>query len=157
MTLRVRSNAPPAFTATVWSGAKVLSPDRHEQDFTVEAPGRPAVYSVEIRATGRRGAASAVPPLPWIPSNAIYVRGADREERLPARAPATGSEPIFDGRSAAGWRTEHDPASLAAVEAAPIFGGAELRFRYGLAGGDSPGRSPRWRSTRLAARRRTIA
>jgi hypothetical protein len=140
VTLRVRSNAPPGFTATVWSGAKALSPDRHEQDFTVQAPAGPGVYSVEIRATRRRGAASAVPPLPWIRSNAIYVRSADGGERLPARAPATESEPIFDGRSAAGWRTEHDPASVAAVEAAPTFGGTDLRFRYGLAGGDSPGR-----------------
>lgn len=137
VTLRVRSNAPPGFTTTVWSGSSVLGPDRHEQDFTVQAPAGPAVYSVEIRAPGRRGAASAVP---WIRSNAIYVRSADGGGPLPARAPAKVSEPIFDGRTATGWRAEHDPTSLAAVEAAPIFGGAELRFRYGLAGGASPGR-----------------
>ena len=45
------------------------------------------------------------------------------------------SVPIFDGRPADGWRVEHDPTSLAAVDVAPIVGGAELRFRYGLAGG----------------------
>jgi hypothetical protein len=140
VTLRVSSNAPPGFTTTVWSGADVLSPDRHEQDFTVEAPAGPAVYSVEIRATGRRGALSAAPSLPWIRSNAIYVRSADGGGRLPVRAPATVSEAVFDGRTATGWRAEHDPTSLSVVEAAPVLGGAELRFRYGLAGGVSPGR-----------------
>src|SRR5262249_3414155 len=41
----------------------------------------------------------------------------------------------FDGRSGEGWRVEHDPTSLAAVDIAPIVGGAELRFRFGLSGG----------------------
>ena len=50
------------------------------------------------------------------------------------------SEAVFDGRTATGWRAEHDLTSLSVVEAAPILGGAELRFRYGLAGGVSPGR-----------------
>ena len=141
MTLRVKSNAPPEFTTTVWSGASVLSPDQHEQDFTVQAPAGPGVYSVEIRATRRRGAAPAEPPLPWIRSNPdLCAKRRCGGERPPARAPATVSEPIFDGRTAAGWRTEHDPTSLAAVEAAPTFGGFDLRFRYGLAGGDSSGR-----------------
>jgi len=137
VTLRVRSNAPPGFTTAVWSGANVLSPDRHEQDFTVQAPAGPAVYSVEIRATGRRGTVSA---LPWIRSNAIYVRNADGGGRLPSRAPATVSEPMFDGRTATGWRTEHDPASVVSVQAAQTSGGAELSFRYSLADGVSPGR-----------------
>ena len=140
VTLRVRSNAPPGFTTTVWSGSNALGPERHEQELTVQVPAGPAVYSVEIRATGWRGAASTVPSLPWIRSNAIYLRNAAGEGRLAGRAPATASAPIFDGRTATGWRAEHDPTSLAVVEAAPAFGGAELRFRYGLAGGFSPGR-----------------
>jgi len=140
VTLRVLSNAPPGFTTTVWSGSNILSPDHHEPDFTVQAPAGPAVYWVEIRATGPPGAAPGAPSLPWIRSNAIYVRSGDGEARLPTRPRAAMSEPIFDGRTAAGWRAEHDPTSLAVVEAAPIVGGAELRFRYGLAGGVSPGR-----------------
>src|SRR5205814_706120 len=52
----------------------------------------------------------------------------------PAARPATASVAIFEGETD-GWRAEHDPTSLAAVDRAPIVGGAELRFRYGLAGG----------------------
>jgi len=54
---------------------------------------------------------------------------------------------MFDGRTATGWRAEHDPASLATLVTAqaasgahPRPGGAELEFRYTLAGGASPGR-----------------
>jgi hypothetical protein len=140
VTLRVRSNAPQGFTTIVWSGASVLGAEHHEQDFSVQAPAGPGVYSVEIRATGRRGRSSAAPPLPWIRSNAIYVRNPGEEAPPPARAPATASEPMFDGQTTNGWRAEHDPTSLAAVEVAPIVGGAELRFRYGLAGGTASGR-----------------
>jgi hypothetical protein len=156
VTLRVRSNAPPEFTTTVWSGASILGEPRHEQDFTVQAPAGPGVYAVEIRATGRSGPSSSA-PLPWIRSNAIYVGSAGGEDPAPERRAATASDAIFDGRTAAGWRVEHDPTSLAAVEAAPMVGGAELRFRYGLSGGRRRAVSPRWRSTRRAGPRRTIA
>ncbi|PYR15981.1 MAG: hypothetical protein DMF94_29665 [Acidobacteria bacterium] len=131
--LRVRSNAPPGFTTKVWNGATELSGDHHEQDFTVPASGEPAVYWVEILSTDRPS------PVVWIRSNAIYVRGSEPPARPPTRSPAAASLPIFDGRSAAGWRVEHDPTSLAAVETAPTVGGAELRFRYGLSGGASVG------------------
>ena len=129
VTLHVHSNAPPGFTSTVWRGKQVLSTNHHEQDFTVNAPAEPAVYWVEIRATG------LPTDVTWIRSNPIYVRGAEPAGKSVARSPATTSTPIFEGRSADGWRVEHDPTSLAAVETAPIVGGAELRFRYGLAGG----------------------
>ncbi len=133
VTLRVRSNAPPGFTTTVWSGMTMLSTDHHEQDVTFLAPADPAVYWVEIRATGRPTEVT------WVRSNPIYVRSAETVGKLPTRPPATTSVRIFDGRSADGWRVEHDPTSLAAVEPAPIVGGAELRFRYGLAGGTPVG------------------
>jgi hypothetical protein len=129
VTLHVRSNAPPGFTTTIWAGAERLGADHHEQDFTVQAPPDPAVYRVEIRATGRQD------ELTWVRSNPIYVRGAEPAAQPPARPDATTSAPIFDGRSTAGWHVEHDPTSLAATELAPMVGGAELRFRYGLAGG----------------------
>jgi hypothetical protein len=133
VTLRVQSNAPSGFIATVWEGARVISTDHHEQDFTVQASAEPAVYWVEIRSTERTSQVS------WIRSNAIYVRRAEPPEKPPTRPPPTTSQPIFDGVSAAGWRVEHDPSSLAAVETAPVVGGAELRFRYGLAGGSLAG------------------
>ena len=133
VTLRVRSNAPAGFTTTVWSGMTVISGGHHEPDFTVQTPADPAVYWVEIRATGRPAEVT------WVRSNPIYVRGAEPAAAAPPRPPATASVLMFDGRSDAGWHVEHDPTSLAAVETAPIIGGAELRFRYGLAGGTPAG------------------
>jgi len=129
ITLRVRSNAPPDFTTVIWKGAAVLSGDHHEPEFSVGTTGEPAVYWVEIRATGRPN------PLTWIRSNAIYVRGASDVPTPAPRPASTVREAIYDGQTAQGWRTEHDPTSVVAVEAAPIAGGADLRFRYGLAGG----------------------
>ena len=78
--------------------------------------------------------------LPWIRSNPIYVRGPAEPARAAARPGATVREPMFNGSSTEGWRAEHDPTSLAVVETVTMVGGAELRLRYGLAGGHSPGR-----------------
>jgi hypothetical protein len=133
VTLRVRSNAPAAFTTSIWRGAAIVSGDHHEQEFTVGTTGEPAVYWVEIRATGRPN------PLTWVRSNPIYVRGMEPPARPPDRPAAIETLPIFDGQTANGWRVEHDPASLAAAEPAPIVGGADLRFRFGLAGGPPGG------------------
>ena len=59
---------------------------------------------------------------------------------LPVTRPAaTVREPIFDTRTADGWRAEHDPTSVVALETTPIVGGADLRLRYGLAGGAPAG------------------
>ena len=85
VTLRVRSNAPPEFSTTVWDGAKVVSADHHEQDFSVTAPAGPAVYWVEIRATGR------------------LARGAVDYEQCRLR----GNSELAAGRSAAAAR-RHD-------------------------------------------------
>ncbi len=134
VTLRVRSNAPPGFTTTVWSGRTILGTDHHEQDFTVEAPAEPAVYWVEIRSTGRPNEVS------WIRSNAIYVRGDEAPPAPQERPLARETQAMFDGRSVAGWRAEHDPSSLAVVETTTAINGGELRFRFGLEGGDAPGR-----------------
>ncbi|HXI30601.1 MAG TPA: hypothetical protein VNG89_19315, partial [Vicinamibacterales bacterium] len=133
ITLQVRSNAPAGFTTSIWKGTTVLSGDHHEPEFTVGTTGEPAVYWVEIRATGQPN------PLTWIRSNPIYVRGAGAPSAAGLRPPATVREPIFDGKTTTGWRAEHDPTSLVAVELAPIVGVADLRFRYGLAGGAPAG------------------
>jgi hypothetical protein len=77
-------------------------------------------------------------PITWLRSNPIYVR-APQADAGPVRPAAGASTPIFDGRTASGWRVEHDPTSLAAVEVGPGVGGAELRLRYGLSGGDAAG------------------
>src|SRR5438552_2359680 len=80
VTLRGRSNAPADFTTTIFSGTHPIAADRHGQEFTVGAPEDPAVYRVEIR-----------PPrasVPWIVSNAIYVRPPQSPAKLPVRPPA---------------------------------------------------------------------
>lgn len=133
VTLRVRTNAPPSFSTRVWRGSTVLTGDRHDQEFIVGTTGEPAVYWVEILATGRPN------PLTWIRSNPIYVRGAQPAPRPEPRAPAAETQPIFDGASANGWRVEHDATSVAAAEPASAVGGNELRFRFGLAGGPAGG------------------
>jgi hypothetical protein len=135
VTLHIRSNAPPSFTTIVWNGAMVLSPNHHEQDFTVEAPEGAGVFWVEVRSSGR------TPDVAWLTSNPVYVRDAASPtptKRSP-QEPPPNSRPIFDGTSATGWRVEHDPTSLGAVETAPMVGGTELRFRFGLAGGSLVG------------------
>jgi hypothetical protein len=130
--LRVHSNAPPAFTTTVWAGTTILSADHHEPEFTVQAPGGPAVYRAEIRTSNDPAS------LTWIRSNPIYVRSPDPSPAPAPRPPASTSVPIFSN-TADGWHVEHDPTSLAALDLAPSVGGSELRFRYGLAGGASAG------------------
>jgi hypothetical protein len=132
VTLRVHSNAPSGFTTRIWRGAAILG-DRHEQAFSVGATGDPAVYWVEIRGAEGRN------PLTWVRSNPIYVRGAEPPARPAERQQATQAMAVFDGQTANGWRLEHDPTSLAATEPAPTVGGADLRFRFGLAGGPPGG------------------
>ena len=132
VSLHVRSNAPTGFTTIVWNGAHALSPDYHEQDFTVLAPEGTGVYRVEVRS-------QRTPDVAWLMSNPIYVRDAGAPAQLAARPAAAATQVIFDGRSVAGWRVEYDPTSLAAVDPAPRVGGTELRFRFGLAGGSLVG------------------
>jgi len=128
VTLRVRTNAPGGFKTAVWRGQEVLSGDRTEQDFTIDAPADPAVYRVEVRGEGSRA------PL-WLLSNPIYVRGAMPTTMAPARPPARESKGLFDGREA-GWSTETDPTSLAAFDVLRGTRVPELALRFGLATGD---------------------
>jgi hypothetical protein len=131
LTLRVRSNAPPGFTTTLWNGATMVSGDHHEQDFSVQLPEGGGVYRAEVRAAGGFQA------VPWIISNPIYVR-------LPmpivastgVNAPST-SLPLFDGSSLSGWTVAQDPTSLGAVEVVETGTNRQpaLRWRFGLASG----------------------
>jgi hypothetical protein len=144
--LRIKSNAPPEFTTIVWNGAAMVGQEHREQEFTVPVAGdEPAAYWVEIRASNRPrpawGGRTTVASLPWIRSNAIYVGGPEPAKPLPARPAPTTREAMFNGRNTDGWRAEHDPDSLAVVETGRVVGGADLRLRYALAGGDAPGRT----------------
>lgn len=130
VTLRVRSNAPEGYTTTIWNGVTAVSTDRTEHDFTVTAPDGPAVYWAEIRASG------ALSGLPWITSNAVYVRPAGPAPPLPVRPPSKTSQPLLPGT----WSTVSDPTSLAAMDVVPQLGGEQaLRLRFGLSGGEPAG------------------
>jgi hypothetical protein len=129
LTLRVRSNAPPDFTTTVWKGNQVLTTGRH-RELAVPVPPEAAVYRVEIRASGRPGQP------PWIISNPIYVGASEPERSDAARPPGapvgpsapTVSGPVLFPADAFGWTVEHDPASRADLDVE----GGEMRLRFSL-------------------------
>ena len=126
VTLHVRTNAPPPFTSSIWNGATIVSGNHHDAEFSVTVPDAPAAYWVEIRSTGRSR------DLPWVRSNAIYVRGPVAPAAEELRLPAPSGQPIFDGTTTDGWSVEHDPTSVAALDLAPGVGRNELRLRFGL-------------------------
>ena len=126
--LRVRTNAA-GFATTVWRGNEVLSGERTEPDFTIDAPPDPAVYRVEVRADRSRS------PL-WLLSNPIYVRGPGPAAVEPARPPPSDAKRLFEGREAPGWSTETDANSLAAFDVLRGTTVPELAVRFGLATGD---------------------
>jgi len=141
--LRVRSNAPPEFTTVVHEGTRSISTVRDANDLVVHAHG-PGVYWVEILSN------HGSPPVTWIRSNPIYIRETRGTSGAPAPAadsssaravspPGASSKPLFDSESMAGWRVEHDPNSAGAVDLTRGLAGPELRFRFGLAGGNGLG------------------
>jgi hypothetical protein len=137
VSLHIRSNAPTGFLTTVWRGTEPLATNKAETDFTVAADDSPAVYRVEIRDRNR----PASPP--WIISNPIYVRADDRRTTAAsAESPALSvskAQPLFDGRSTAGWTKEGDQTSVTAIDQVQMVTGSELRLRYGLSGGSAIG------------------
>jgi hypothetical protein len=135
-TLRVRSNAPPSFTTTVWNGDTAVASDRRAQDFTVTEPaGHGGVYWVEIRAD------SAARRVPWITSNPIYVRATDAVAKTAGRPAATERQPLLGPGARATWRAEYDPTSIAALDfpAMAEAGASQARLRFGLASGPAAG------------------
>ncbi len=127
--VRVRSNAPPAFTTTLWNGAAAIGGDHHEPDFTVTVPAGPAAYWVGIRANPERGGVI------WLRSNPILVTASEPHPDPVPALPARPARALFDGTTADGWHIENDPTSLGALD--PVVGssGPELRLRYGLSAG----------------------
>lgn len=140
VTLHVRSNAPAGWTTVVHEGAATLSAAADTQDLTVHGPSRPGVFWAEIVST------LGAPPITWVRSNPVYVRGADAAggTARPAQAgtarPSQPTHALFDGASVGSWRVEHDANSVGAVEVARnATNEPELRFRFGLAGGNEVG------------------
>ncbi|HEY7290563.1 MAG TPA: hypothetical protein VH583_12075 [Vicinamibacterales bacterium] len=133
--LHVRSNVPEGFATIVHEGARVLARVGASQDLTVHGGADPSVYWVEVVSPVGH------PPVTWIRSNPIYVRGASAPAASDKPPLAIGPDrrPLFDGRSATGWTVEHDANSLAAVDLATPAENATLRFPFGLAGGAAVG------------------
>jgi hypothetical protein len=120
VSLRVRTNAPPEFTTTIFKDGRAFAKGHHEGDFTVPASAGPAVYRAEVHASNRPG-----DPL-WIFSNPIYVRQS-AAPGSPRRPFATTSDLLFPA-GALGWSVEHDAGSQADLVTEP----GQMIFRYTL-------------------------
>ena len=127
VTLRVRSNAPSSFLTILWHDDEPCATVRDEVDITrtIDAP---AIYRAAVVSPPELGS------IPWIISNPRYV-GVTFPVASPGGSAVSGSKPIFDGRTAKGWRTEADSTSLAALDVPATIAGSELRMRYGLSSG----------------------
>jgi hypothetical protein len=132
LTLHVHSNAPRTFTTMVFEGERVVATS-HEPEIHLPFDARSSVYRVEIHASDR-----ARDPT-WLMSNPIYVRsGSPSAAARATAAPATFTDPIFDGRNQADWSVEHDPASTASVvPATGEEGPLHLIYRLAPASGPS--------------------
>jgi hypothetical protein len=128
VTLRVRTNAPAGFPVSVWSAQQRIAEKSGEPEFTIQVAPEPAVYRVEIRASGDSA------PV-WAFSNPIYVRGSEPSIDPPTRPPPTDARILFDARDPAAWQVETDPTSLAATDVVRGTTGPELMVRFGLATG----------------------
>jgi len=116
-----RVNAPGAVVALFENGRRVAEGPRA---IRYRAPGRPAVFRVEVRLPGAPG----TPPIPWILSNPIYAGGPVDPRRPIPRADA--SETLDVGGRAAEWRIEREPRSAATLTAE---GESALDLDYTLA------------------------
>lgn len=128
--LDIRSNTPAGFVTILRQRGRAIE-TRREPSFSVTVPDKDGPYRVEIRAGDRPES------LAWVFSNPIWT--GPGASAVGATAPVTVSRrrPLFDGKSAAGWGTETDPTSLAALDVAQTTTGAELRLRFGLSGGSA--------------------
>ncbi|MEO7275393.1 MAG: CehA/McbA family metallohydrolase [Vicinamibacterales bacterium] len=113
-TLRIRTaRLSDSDLVILRNGSEISRSDRGDADVTVSQPG---AYRVEIRQRGAAGAA------PWILTNPIYI---DLQAAPAApRTTFTAMSSLMDGD----WRTEHDPASQAAL----IRTGSEVGMTYRL-------------------------
>jgi len=132
VTVRLRSNAPSSFQTMLWRDGTLLTTARDESEMRYAAPAEPGIYRAAIVAPPEEGS------VPWVVSNPIYV-GVRFQPPSAAATVVSSSRVLFDGRTTKWWRTETDPASLAAIDLAQTLSGGELRMRYGLSGGSSAG------------------
>lgn len=130
--LDIKSNKPAGFVTILRQRGRAIE-TRHEPSFSVQVPDKDGPYRVEIRAGDRPDS------LAWVFSNPIWTGPGTSAVEATLAAPVTVSSrrPLFDGKSAAGWGTETDQTSLAALDVAQTTTGAELRLRFGLSGGSA--------------------
>ena len=101
-----------------------------QPELTVETTGE-GTYRVEVYLAGGPGE----PPIPWIVSNPIYVRG---DEWGSAPSPAADAITITRGIQGGPWHTEKDDASSAQVAQADYPTGP-VTFTFRLGDGDRTG------------------
>jgi hypothetical protein len=129
--LRVKSNAPPAFTTLIRSAGKaVAAGNGAELSARVEGPG---VFRAEVRAPHASGEAL------WILSNPIYVgkesaQAVEGGERVASQPPRF----LYEGGDGSNWNVEADPMSQAAKEIRRMPD-AMLTLSYRLADGPPAG------------------
>ncbi len=132
VTLRVKSNAPPPYTTVVWHSDELLASFNGKTEIS-QVVDRPGGYRVEITAPSKYG------PSPWLISNPIYVGLPHPASPSRPEPPIAAKQMLFDGRTAAGWWTEADSGSTAALAVDSTGGVAALRLRYNLSNEPSPG------------------
>jgi hypothetical protein len=132
VTLRVKSNAPPSYTTVVWHSDKLLASFNGKTEIS-QTVDRPGVYRIEITAPSKYG------PSPWLISNPIYVGLPHPASPSRPEPPIAAKQMLFDGRTAAGWWTEADSGSTAALAVDSTGGVAALRLHYDLSKEPSPG------------------
>jgi hypothetical protein len=130
--LRVDSNAPPNSRTLLMKDGEVVATVTGRSLRRV-VPASRAVYRVEIHIDGAPG----VPPIPWVVTNPIYVRGRDDEPATRSGASQTTSR--YDNGEAVGWRIEKSERSKAAIDVVRTTSGTELLLRWGIGGRKSEG------------------
>jgi hypothetical protein len=131
VTLQIKSNAPPSYITVIWHDDKQLASfTKTDVSQAVDGPG---AYRVEISAPSKGE------PSPWLISNPIYVGLRQHAPPLRPDPPIVARQSLFDGRTAAGWWTEADSGSTAALAVDSSGGLAALRLRYNLSKNQTPG------------------
>jgi hypothetical protein len=94
------------------------------------APSTPAVYRVEIEASGAPG----LPPIPWLVSNPIYVGQPTISDTSSKASPIPETVVVYSNGPATDWRIEKSVRSEGTIGIARSVDGTQLLLRYGLGG-----------------------
>ncbi|MPY86526.1 MAG: hypothetical protein GEU99_01225 [Luteitalea sp.] len=139
--IKARVMGPDGTRLRLFENGRLVS-DEAAPELTYRAPGHAAVFRAEVWVPRRR----FEPSVPWLVSNPIFVRAAQRSPRSAAgpEAPAGGTSgdpaatttdraPVLLGRPSVRWHVEHDDESTARVARRSV--GEVLVFDYVLRSG----------------------